>query len=119
MPNSNKLQKYMELLEILQQAKPKQRKQIIEASNNDFIKLLCECCLNILYGPMQITPEQKRKLKKYAPIMRQIASKKQPNKSLAKKRELILQNGGFLPALLAPIISLAGGLIGELVGRHL
>ena len=51
--------------------------------------------------------------------MRKLASKKDKYKTIKKKRQLLLQEGGFLPALLAPIISLAGGLIGELVAKQL
>jgi len=32
------------------------------------------------------------------------------------KRDLLIQKGGFLPALLAPIIGLVGGLVGDLIG---
>ena len=116
---ADKLEKYIDLLQLLQKAKPSQRKHIIEMANGQFIKLICECCLNVLRGNVPLTPARKRNLKKFAPIMRQVASKADRNKSLKRKRELLVQNGGFLPALLAPIVSLAGGLIGELVGKHL
>ena len=115
----DKLERYIDLLQLLQKATPSQRKHIIEMANGDFIRLLCECCLNVLRGNVPLSPARKRNLKKFAPIIRQVASRKDKNKSLKRKRELLVQQGGFLPALLAPIVSLAGGLIGELVGRHL
>jgi len=53
------------------------------------------------------------KLRRHKSKIRKIIDKET---KLAKKRELLTQSGGFLPLLLAPIISLVGGLVGEAIG---
>jgi len=116
---SERIGRYLELLRLFQKATPEQQKLLLETSNGEFIKALCECCLNATLGHVQYSPKAKRKLKKYAPVIRKAASKTDKDKSVKRKRQLLVQHGGFLPALLAPIISLAGGLIGELVAKKL
>ena len=116
---SDKIQKYIDLLQLFQKATPAQRKILLEVANNDFIRTLCECCHNANRGNIPLAPKTKRKLKKYANTMRKVASRNDKYKGIGQKRQLLIQEGGFLPALLAPIISLAGGLIGELVAKHL
>ena len=116
---ADRLTKYIELLRLLKKATPEQRNLLIEIANPEFIKTLCECCYNANRGNIPFKPDAKKKLKKYAPAIRKIASKKDKYKSIKKKRQLLIQEGGFLPALLTPIIGLAGGLIGELVARQL
>ncbi len=119
MAETEKLEQYIDLLQLLQKAKPNQRKQLIQASNGEFIRLLCECCHNVLQGNVSLTPTRKRTLKRYACILRKLASRNDKDKSLARKKDLLVQHGGFLPALLAPIVGIAGGLIGELIGRQI
>ena len=116
---SERIGKYIELLRLLQKATPEQQKLLLETSNGEFIKAVCECCLNATLGNVHYSPKSKRKLKKFAPVIRKVASKNDKNKTIKRKRQLLVQHGGFLPALLAPIISLAGGLIGELVAKQL
>ena len=116
---TEKLEKYIDLLELLLEATPHQRKLLIEMANGDFLSLISDCCLNVLNGNVPLEPTRKKRLRKYAPTMRQLISKGDRNKSLKQKRKLMLQHGGFLPALLAPIVGLAGGIIGELTGRNL
>jgi hypothetical protein len=53
-------------------------------------------------------------LAKFSKTLREIVDRKT---NLTKKRKLLVQKGGFLPALLAPIIGVATGLIGDLIGN--
>ena len=115
----SRLAKYIGLLKLLQKANLQQRKFILETSDPEFIKLICECCLNAIQGNVPLTPIRERKLAKYAPVLRKIGTKGTQSKAILWKRKLLVQHGGFLPALLAPIISVAGGLLGELIGRNL
>jgi hypothetical protein len=116
---SAKIEKYIELLRLYRKATPAQRKLLLEVANNDFIQTLCECCHNANLGNVPLKPKTKRKLKKFAPVMRKIASRNDKYKRIGHKRKLLIQEGGFLPALLTPIIGLIGGLVGELVGKKL
>lgn len=60
----------------------------------------------MLKGNVPLNSAQKKKLSTKKNVLRQLALKKT---SLRKKQKLI-QSGGFLGALLGPIISVLGGL---------
>jgi hypothetical protein len=109
---SKRLQKNLELLKILRKAKPSQRKAILESADNGLIYCLCECIVNILHGNVRITANRKRELAKHVKVLREIADRKT---KVGRKRNLLIQKGGFLPALLAPVIGIASSLIGDLV----
>ena len=111
---SKRLAKNLDMLKILKTAKPQQRKLILQSANNDLIYCLCECIQNLLHGNVKISQKRKIELKKYANILRKIADRKT---KVQKKREILIQKGGFLPALLAPVLGIASGLVGELVGK--
>jgi len=69
---------------------------------------MCECAKNLLKGNVPLSPAQLRTLRRHKQKLRQLAVKKT---SLAKKKKLV-QSGGFLGALLTPIISVLGNLLG-------
>jgi hypothetical protein len=94
-------------LKILRDAKPALRKQILNKCNKEFVKCLCECAHNVLKGNVPLTPAQKQKLSRHKKNLRQLALKK----TAVTKKKKILQSGGFLGALLTPILSLLGGLL--------
>ena len=116
---SARIEKYIELLRLYKKATPEQRKVLLEVVNNDFIRALCECCHNANLGNVPLKPVEKQKLKKFAPVMRKLASRSSRHRRIGQKRKLLIQEGGFLPALLAPIIGLVGGLVGEIVAKQL
>ena len=66
----------------------------------ELIRALCECAHNILRGNVQMTPQEKERLRKYQTKLRLLARK---NVSVKQKRRHLQQTGGFLPALLAPL----------------
>ena len=57
-------------------------------------------------GNVPLNTSQKKKLGTKKNILRQIALKK----TSIKKKQRLIQSGGFLGALLGPIISVLGGL---------
>ena len=95
-------------LRVLSKASPKQRKAILQYANNDLIKCLCECALNILKGTVPLTSAQKKKLQRHKNHLRALADKKTP---LVKRKRVLVQKGGFLGSLIAPILSTLGGLL--------
>ena len=111
---SKRLQKNIELLKILKKAELAQRKAILKTLNNEQLLCICECIDNILCGNVKISPVKKRELSKHVKILRKLVDKETDKE---QKRKLLVQKGGFLPALLAPIIAIAGSLIGDLVGK--
>ena len=76
------------------------RKAILEHADPELIPALCECAHNILRGKVQMTSRETPRLRKYNTKLRLIARE---NLSVTQKRQHLQQNGGFLPALLAPL----------------
>ena len=93
------LKKNALLLRLLVNAKPKMCKAIIQAADHELITCLCECAQNILNGNVPLGKSHLKHLCRYRKDVRNLV-KKRTSKNNKKK---ILQKGGFLPALLAPI----------------
>lgn len=106
------LRAQLPLLQQLKKSKAKRRKQILESGGEPLLKCVCECCYNVLKGNVRMQPATRRKLKKHAKKIRLIADRKV---SLKTKKKHLVQNGGFLPALLVPILSVVSGLVGGLM----
>ena len=107
------MKRHVLCLELLQRIKNRKlRKAILVHSDSDLICSICECAWNILRGNVSLTPKEKSKLRKYKKHLRTLASKKV---STVRKRK-VLQTGGFLSALLAP---LAGSILIPLLRKVL
>ena len=87
------------MLKVLAKSKPPMCKAIIGAAGHDLITCLCECAQNILNGNVTLRKHHLKRLKRYRADVRKL-TKKHTAKHTKKK---ILQKGGFLPALLAPV----------------
>ena len=74
---------------------------ILKGADKDLLQCLSECAHNILRGNVHLTPNQKAKLTKYKQKIRQVADKQ----TSLKTKQKTFQTGGFLPALLAPLLS--------------
>ena len=90
----------------LQKTKPCIRKHIITKADGS----LCECADNILRGNVPLTKLQKEKPKRNKAGLRALTKK---SFSL-KQKKAILQKGGFLGSLLAPIASVVAPLLSTL-----
>ena len=98
---SGRMKKQAVCLQMLIKTKnAKLRKAILEHADPELIRALCECAHNILRGNVQMTPQEKERLRKYQTKLRLLARK---NVSVKQKRRHLQQTGGFLPALLAPL----------------
>lgn len=92
--------------------KPELKKHVLNATK-DQINSITEIAVNTLRGNIPFTKRAKNKLQQHKESIRALAKPKLP---LKKRKELITQEGGFLPALLTPIIvSLASELIRKYV----
>ena len=78
----------------------KLRKAILEYADAELISALCECAHNILRGTVRLTPREKARLRRYTSDLRTIANRKT---AVTRRRRILQQKGGFLPALLAPL----------------
>ena len=113
---STRIRKFAPHLSLMAKSKPKVAKAIVKNAGSDLIKCVCECAMNALKGNVPITGGQKRKLRRYKKDLRFLAGR---SNSLARKKR-VLQKGGILPALLAPLLGTVlpsiGGAIGNLIG---
>jgi hypothetical protein len=77
------------------------RKQLIADGGRKLQKILREIALNLVKGNVKLTPKQLAKLKKHKRDVRLLATKR----TTLKRRQRIAQKGGFLGALLAPLLT--------------
>ena len=98
------------MLKMLCGAKPAVVKAVLRGASPDLINALCECSLNILKGNVRLTTAQKKRLSRYKHGLRALSKK---GTSL-KRRKKILHKGGFLGALIKPVLGVLGGLLGGL-----
>jgi hypothetical protein len=107
---SQRLKKHANELVYLQKARPCIRNHLITKPDRSLVDCLCECADNILKGNVPLTKLQKEKLKRNKAELRVLTKKLI---SLNKKKA-ILQKGGFLGSLLAPIASVVAPLLSTL-----
>ena len=84
---------------LLAKVDPDLARVIINKGNKNLVKRLCECAHNILKGNVPLKKSQKGRLRGYNNDLRALV---QWNTSLHEKKR-ILQKGGFVGALLAPL----------------
>lgn len=92
------------VLQVLQSAKPNLRKAILEAADKPIIFAICEIVDNLLLGNIPLTLAQKKRLRSYRRILRQLAQKGEGWQT--KKKHLVQHGGAFLPFLLSAVASL-------------
>ena len=106
---SQTLKKYSPYLRVLLKSSPRVRSTLAKKNcSSEFIKCICECAKNVLAGNVALSPEHKRRLKRHKHSLRKLALKKTP---ISTKKKIV-QNGGFLGALLGPVVKILGGLFG-------
>ena len=112
-----RLEKHLDFLSQLSKAKRKERRlKLLSIATPEQIHTVCECIKNILQGVFEpkFNTQTKRYLRQFEPVYDTI-TKKNRIVPLAAKRRLLIQKGGFLLTLLAPIIGLAGSLLSNLL----
>ena len=96
-----------ERMRLLKRAKPEMRKEILKNCKKSFLCCLCECALNVLKGSVPLKKYQKSRLARFKEKLRSLASKK----TSVKIKKRIVQTGGFIGALLTPVLSFLGTLL--------
>ena len=102
------LQQHGEMLKFLAATKPATAKTIVNAASPEFVRVLCECCHNVLKGNVPLTANQKRILCGHKNKLRALTQKKLS----IKRRKQILQQDGFLGALIGPIVGVLKSVFG-------
>lgn len=73
------------------------------------LKLIAECCLNFCRGGFRLPPAKVKKLRRYRHVIRELANRRTTSK---KRKQLVVQKGGFLSLLIPGAVSLLGSLLG-------
>ena len=96
---------------------------ISKSAPDAVIKAICNACLNLKHGPVELTNKQKSRFKKAGPAFDKLID---PRLSIGEKRRLIVrkQHGGIPPLLplLAPLLipvitSLGAEIIPKIIGK--
>ena len=111
---SARLRRNFASLKVLQKAKIKQRKALLTNANTDLVLCIAEIVHNLLKGNVKVGSKQRSQLKRYKKVLRRLANK---GTSTKLKKKLLIQQGGFLSALLGPAIGIIGSLLGNVLQR--
>lgn len=89
------------------------RKKILREGGKRLMRALREIAHNVLLGKLPLTAKQLTRLKKHKKCVRLLANKTTSNQTRVK----IAQKGGFIGALIAPLLAgLVGPAISSLTG---
>ena len=102
-----RLQNHANILKVLAKAKPQLQKAIIRAGDKGLVDTLCDCAQNILKGNVPLTARQKTCLRRHKRLLRSLTERQS-----VQKKKRILQRGGFLAGLLAPVLGILGSVLG-------
>lgn len=103
-------------LEAISKCSDDDRKNVIEKATHDQINSLTEIAQNILSGNFPLHDKRLKKLKKHKHSIRKLSKK---TLSHTVKKKFLKQKGGFLPFLVAPVLSALGAIAGRVIGSQL
>ena len=112
---SKRVERNLRKLRKLQMLKdPGKREKAIKEADKELISCLIEITANLLKNKVPLKPSQKKRLAAYADDLRELAQ----CRSVAPAKEVLVQSGsGFLPLLIAPIVSMATELVSSLIRK--
>ena len=74
---------------------------MLRKTDAKFVCRICECALNVLIGNVLLSKGHKSRLHEHVKVLRKVGA---PDITLQIRKNIIVQNGGFLPVLLASLI---------------
>ena len=98
---SSRIQKHKDFIKVLLKAKPKLRQALLTHSDTDCIRCLCDIVFNIRTGKISLSSKERKKLKKYKMLMKNVTTKNVP---LKRRRSIFIQKGGGLFTILLPAV---------------
>ncbi len=107
------LKAHLSTLRRLKRRSGAERKKFFKTCKRGAVDCCCEIARNILNKNVTLSPSQLKAWRRHGKTLRDLARLKTP---LAKKRK-ILQTGGFLPLLLAPLLGIASSIIGGVASK--
>jgi len=102
---SQRIKRNFTSLQALAKASNAIKSDMISTASKDLILSLVECASNIIKGNVRLTPAQFRRLRRYRVELERLVK---PRTS-QRDRKTILQKGGFLGALVRPLLELLLG----------
>ena len=104
------LRKCMEKLKMIASIKDANlRKKVLSSTTDDCLyKALNEIAINIVARKVPLTSKQKKNLRKYQFKIKKLTCK---TKNKKKRKQLVVQSGGFLPLLIPAVASVITSLI--------
>lgn len=100
---AQRVKNHLSELCVLAKCPPKQRKAYLQHATKELITCLSECCANALKGHVPLSTSQKKALSRHKKHIREVANKRNSHR---KRKDTLIQKGGFLGSLLGPILSL-------------
>ena len=97
---TRRIQQLLPVLKRVGRMSAKEKKEFLKSCNKDFIHGICECVKNLLKGRVPLKPYHLRCLARRRKTLRELALK-----------STSLQKGGFVGALIQPLIAGLGSLI--------
>lgn len=108
---SKRLRKHAPTLGYLAKCDRNYANAIIKGAKSDLIHCLSDVCHNVLRGNVTLSKAEKLRLKRYKNHIRKVADKN----TTAKNKRTLIQKGGFLGALLTPLLQVIGPMLKSLV----
>ena len=104
---SARVERYLPVLKRIRRMGDKARRQYVRKCDREFVDCISECVKNVIKGNVPLTDRQKADLRRKRKDLRAVSARKT---SLRAKRKII-QKGGFLTALLPPVLSVLASLL--------
>jgi len=106
---SLRVKKYLPVLKRIRKLGDRARRDYVRKCDREFIDCVSECAKNVIKGNVSLSDRQKARLRRNRNDLRAVSLKKT---SLRKKRRIV-QKGGFLTALIPPVLSALVGLFSK------
>ena len=104
---TKRVMQHASVLKKLKKCDSKERKRLLKQGGKALQLCLQECAHNVLKGNVPLTGSQLKTLRKHKEKLRKVAKR-----STSRRDKLAIeQRGGFLPALLAPVVGAVLGAI--------
>lgn len=108
------IEKQKHILCTLSKCKPKMRKAILISADKELITAICESIFNMLNSNLDINRETLTKLKPFKKTFRKLVSKS----TLANKKKILIQKGGFLEFLVPAVISGISSIVSSIISAN-
>ena len=103
-----RIHKHSDFIRRFHKCSPKTRERYLREASAEEVRSLCECALNVYQGNIPVKPKEVVRLKPHKETLKALSFGKG---GINKKRNILIQKGGFLPLLAAAVIPLLGNLL--------